>query len=401
MFLAGRGGGKTRAASETIRHLVESNQIRNIALVAETAADARDTMVELGESSIMKTARPDFMPKYEPSKRRLTWPNGAVASTFSADKPGQLRGPQHDFAWCDEMAKWRYPDETWSNLQFGLRLVGPRGMQPKAMITTTPRPTKLVLKLAKGERQMDGTYIPRPGSIVTHCHTYDNSANLADDFLLEMRTEYEGSRLGRQELAAEILDEIEGALWTLALIDENRARSEPASFQKLVIAVDPPARSKETSDSPAECGIIAVGKHDGHFYPLIDRSCYGKPVEWARAAIKTYHEFKADCIVVEINNGGDMVKHTLQSVDDSVPVRTVHASRGKAIRAEPVATLYEQGRVHHVGVMAKLEDQMSTWVPGEDSPDRLDALVWGISYLRGHSLAREIVGPSTVTLLTS
>lgn len=402
VYLAGRGAGKTRTASETVRRLVEAGQVRHVALVAETSADARDTMIELGESSIMQTARPDFAPRYEPSKRRLTWPNGATATAFSADKPGQLRGPQHDFAWCDELAKWRYPEETWSNLQFGLRLIGPKGFQPRAIVTTTPRPTKLLVELVRGRRKLGGGYEPNPRVVVTQGTTYDNITNLAAAFVEEVVRAYEGTKLGRQELRAAILDKIDGALWSLEMIDESRIHSseeaQHTSMSRIVVAVDPPTTSDETSDDPAECGIIACGKRGDHLYTLEDASASGSPERWARRAVELYRRMDADCIVAEVNQGGDMVRSTIHAIDANVTVRMVRASRGKHTRAEPISALYEQGRVHHVGVFPKLEDQMATWVPGEDSPDRMDALVWGHSWLAGKVESRDIVAPRTVRL---
>jgi phage terminase large subunit-like protein len=385
LFLAGRGAGKTRTASEVIRDLVEDERIGQIAIIGETSADARDVMIEQGESSIMKTARPNFRPTYEPSKRRVTWPNGATATAYSADDPEQLRGPQHDFAWPDEVAKWRHAEETWSNMMFGLRLTGPKGDPPRVLVTTTPRPTPLLINLARGERQLDGTYIPRSDVVITHCSTYANSANLAPSFLDAVRREYEGTRLGEQELHARILDEIEGALWTMTMIDALRVTVAP-KFTRVTVAVDPPAK-----EHGAEAGIIAMGVARGDFgssrgvedhgFVIDDQSRKGSPGEWARATVACYHENEADHIVAEINNGGDMVKHTIHSIDANVPVKVVHASRGKQTRAEPIGALYEQGRIHHVGSFPKLEDQQTTWVPGQPSPDRLDAMVWAATDL--------------------
>lgn len=379
LFMAGRGGGKTRSASEWVRSLVESGQAGRIALVGETAADARDVMVE-GPSGLVTTARPGFRPHYEPSKRRLTWPNGAIATTYSADDPEQLRGPEHDAAWCDELAKWRHAKASWSNMQFGLRVNGPDGSPPRVVVTTTPRPTPEVIKLARGKRQPDGTWKQRRNTVVTHCSTYANAANLAPSYLEELLEEYEGTMLGRQELDAEILDEIEGALWKLADIDADRVSTAP-DLRRIVVAVDP-----ATTEGGNETGIIGAGIARGsdgndHGYVLADKSRRGKPIEWARAAVDLYRALEADCIVAESNQGGDMVKHTLHSVDPAVPVRMVHASRGKRTRAEPISALCEQHRIHHVGAFPKLEDQQTTWLPGDDSPDRLDAYVWAMTEL--------------------
>ncbi len=403
-YVGGRGGGKTRSASEAVREVVEKGHAGQIALVGETAADVRDVMVEGGESSIIKTARPDFRPRYESSKRRLVWPNGATATLFSAEKPDQLRGPQFDFAWCDELAKWRYPEAAWDNLMFGLRLSGPDGSPPRCVVTTTPRPIPLVVSLLRGERQLDGSYIKQSDVVVTTSSTYDNAANLAAAFLRRVRAKYEGTRLGDQELHARLLEEVEGALWSLKLIEVARHRygNPVPNLYRVVVAVDPPA-----SATGAEAGIIAAGAAAGpwvrgigrvpHAYVLEDKSRQGSPGEWAREAVDLYKAVKADAIVAEANNGGDMVRHTIHSVDPSVPVKLVHASRGKRTRAEPVASLYEQKRVHHVGGFPQLEDQMVTWVPGMVSPDRMDSLVWAITdLLVGSELPRAPSPPKTV-----
>jgi phage terminase large subunit-like protein len=369
LILAGRGFGKTRAGAEWVRMLVESGNYGRIALVAEDAGDARDVIVE-GESGILATAAPWFRPKYEPSKKRLTWPNGAMATLYSADDPEALRGPQFDAAWLDELCKWRYAREAWDMLQFGLRL----GVRPLQCVTTTPRPIPLLKDLMKDE-----------ATRITRGSTYDNQANLADQFYKQVQRKYEGTRLGRQEIFAEILDDNPNALWTYAQIEQHRVRVfDWRSCAKIVVAIDPPASSNENSD---ECGIIVVGKtEDDHYWVLADGSVQGKkPYVWATKAISLYHTFQASTAVAEINQGGDLVVSILNEVDKTVPVHAVRATRGKWLRAEPVAGLYEQGRVHHVGLLATLEDQMIDFNPtGEAngrSPDRLDALVWGITYL--------------------
>ncbi len=363
---AGRGFGKTRTGAEWVRWHVERGLAGHIAIVAPTAGDVRDTMVELGESSILKISPPWFMPKYEPSKRRLTWPNGAVATTFSADEPDRLRGPQHDLAWADEVAAWKRP-EAWDNLMFGLRL----GANPRCAVTTTPKPVRVVRDLTA-----------RVGHdvVMTGGSTYENRANLASAFLDDILSRYEGTRLGRQEIYGELLDDTPGALWQRPRIDELRVASAP-ELVRVVVAIDPAASSGEGSD---ETGIIVAGKGaDGHGYVLADRSCRMSPLGWANRAITAFDEFRADRIVGEVNNGGDMVEHTLRTVRPTVPYKAVHAFRGKHIRAEPIAALYEQGRVHHVGSMPELEDQLCNWLPeGVDwSPDRLDALVWALTEL--------------------
>lgn len=362
LLLAGRGFGKSRTGAEYIRDQVEQGKMRRIALVARTAADVRDVVVE-GEAGILAVCPPWNRPEYFPSKRRLVWPNGAIATTFSGDEPDQLRGPAHDGAWADECAAWRY-SETWDMLMFGLRL----GANPRCVATTTPRPTPLIKSL-----------IADPTTFVTRGSTYDNRANLAPKFFQQIIGKYEGTRLGRQELNAEILDDVPGALWTRALLEQGRVRNHPL-LVRIVVSVDPQA---STSEGSSETGIIVVGLGtDGHGYVLDDLSVSGTPSTWAGQAITGYYKFEADRIVGEANNGGDMVENTVRAVDANVSFKDVHASRGKRTRAEPVAALYEQGRIHHVGMFAELEDQLCSWVPSDaDSPDRMDALVWGVTEL--------------------
>jgi len=360
LYLAGRGWGKTRTGAEAVRQQVADGTASHIALVAPTSADARDTMVE-GESGLLSVFPPWERPVYEPSKRRITFHNGAVATTFSADEPDRLRGPNHAFAWCDELAAWRYPS-AWDMLIFGLRI----GNRPRAVVTTTPRPIPIIK-----------TLIGRTDVAVIRGSTFDNRANLAPQFLDEVTARYEGTTLGRQELYAEILDDVEGALWSRDLLDEHRVVNHP-ELTRIVVAVDPAVSSGEGS---AETGIIAAGVRNTDAFVLEDKSIRGTPIEWARAAIALFHRTKADRIVAEANQGGEMISQTLRTVDPNVPVRLVHASRGKQTRAEPVAALYEQGRVHHVGFFPQLEDQLCSWVPGGPSPDRLDALVWALTEL--------------------
>lgn len=361
LILAGRGFGKTRSGAEWVRSQVDNNQAARIALVGATAADVRDTMVE-GESGLLRIFPEHQRPRYEPSKRRLTFHNGATATTFSADEPDRLRGPNHDLAWCDEIAAWRYPD-AWDQLIFGLRI----GRDPRLVATTTPRPTKLIRSL-----------VDRDDVIVTRGSTFENRNNLAPAFLTEVLSRYEGTRLGRQELYAEILDDVEGALWNRQMIENSRVHKLP-DLVRIVVGVDP---AISNTDFSAETGIVAAGVDaQGVGYILDDRSLKGSPVEWANASIALYHRSQADRIVVEANQGGDMVRHTLQTVESQVPIKTVHATRGKRTRAEPVAALYEQGRVKHVGAFPTLEDQMCSWTPESPSPDRLDALVWALTEL--------------------
>ncbi|HVB18343.1 MAG TPA: terminase family protein [Stellaceae bacterium] len=367
LLLAGRGFGKTRTGAELVRARIGAHTARRIALVAPTAADARDVMVE-GESGLLAIAPPGERPLYEPSKRRLTWPNGAVATTYSADEPERLRGPQHDFAWCDELAAWRYP-EAWDMLMFGLRL----GDDPRAVVTTTPRPNKLIRAL-----------LADPKVVVTRGRTAENRAHLAPAFLDQIVRRYEGTRLGRQELDAEVLDDMPGALWQRGTIEAARVGALP-DLVRVVVAIDPAAASSEHSD---ETGIVVAGRDaGGHGYVLADASGRYPPAEWARAAIAAFRANQADRIVAEVNNGGEMVEATLRTVDPNVPFRAVRASRGKAARAEPVAALYEQGRMHHLGAFAALEDQMCAFTSDFDrhaagySPDRVDALVWAFTDL--------------------
>jgi phage terminase large subunit-like protein len=343
LLLAGRGFGKTRTGAELIRARVMCCSARRLALVAPTAGDARDVMVE-GESGILAISRPWERPRYEPSKRRLTWPNGAIATLFSADEPERLRGPQHDVAWCDELASWRYP-EAWDMLMFGLRL----GTDPRVVVTTTPRPVKLLREL-----------IADPTVVVTRGTTYENRANLAPVFLGQIVRKYQGTRLGRQELEAELLEDVPGALWNRGVIEATRARTAPTLI-RVVVAIDPAASSSDQAD---ETGIIVAGKDEiGRAWVLADASGRYQPAEWAKTAISAYRAHNADRIVAEVNNGGDMVEATLRMIEPNVPFTAVRASRGKITRAEPIAALYEQGRVHHLGAFPQLEDQMCAFIP--------------------------------------
>jgi predicted phage terminase large subunit-like protein len=372
LLLAGRGFGKTRTGAEYVRAMVESRQARRIALVAPTALDARSIMVE-GESGLLSIGPPHERPHYEPSLHRLTWKKyGAVATLFSADEPNRLRGPQHDLAWCDELAAWRYP-AAWDMLMFGLRLAGPGGQDPRCVVPTTPRPIRLVREL-----------LADPTVAVTRGKTADNAGNLAPAFLAQIVRRYEGTRLGRQELDGELLDDMPGALWTHALIDAARVTAHPQLI-RIVVAIDPAATSGEHAD---ETGIVVVGRDtEGHGYVLEDGSGRYAPLEWARAAIRACSTYQADRIVAEVNNGGEMVEAMLRTVDPNVPFTAVHAAHGKVARAEPVAALYEQGRVHHLGAFAALEDQMCAFSADFDrdragySPDRVDALVWALTEL--------------------
>lgn len=360
LILAGRGFGKTRAGAEWVRAQIESGRCRRMILAARTTDDARDVMVE-GESGILAICPPWNRPVWMPSTRMLKWPNGAIAMVYSADKPDLFRGKQCDGAWADELAAWRYP-EAWDQLLLGLRL----GADPRVVVTTTPRPTPVVKEL-----------MAHPTTVVTRGSTYDNRANLAPAFFEGIISRYEGTRLGRQELYAEILDDNPNALWQRSQIDKLRVTEAPAELQRIVVAIDPSATT--TGD---EAGIIVAGLGpDGHGYVLDDATIRGSPHTWGSKAVQAYHRHRADRIVAEVNNGGEMVELTIRTVDDKVGYKAVHASRGKRTRAEPIAALYEQGRVHHVGTFAELEDEMCDWEPEMPSPNRMDALVWALTEL--------------------
>lgn len=359
---AGRGWGKTRTGAEWVNQMAVDFPGCRIALVAQTAADARDVMIE-GESGILNCGDPEETPEYEPSKRRLTWPNGSMASTYSAEKSRQLRGPQHHFAWCDELASWS-SWEAWTQLKMGLRL----GDRPRCIITTTPRPLIQLRRLAE-----------KPGTITTRGRTKDNKTNLSASFIQAIYDEYGSTTLGRQELEGELLSEIPGALFTRKLIDAHRVSDAP-NFDRVVVAVDPAVTSNEDSD---ESGIVVAGVHNREFYVLADYSFIGSPDAVCRKAAQAYKRHQADRVIFEANQGGDTWRTILNGIDAHVATKNVHASRGKYARAEPVAARYEQGRVHHVGLFDELEDQLCNYVPGitKQSPDRLDALVWAVTEL--------------------
>jgi len=350
LTLCGRGGGKTRTGAELVSSWAKAG-FSPIALVGKTKADVRDTMIEVGESAILNIGNPIFRPAYEPSKRRLIWPNGVLGIIYSGDEPDQLRGPQHAKAWVDELAKFKYPEETWSNLMLGLRI----GEKPQAIVTTTPRPIKAIKELVADERTEDN---PGGRVAVTRGHTLENKANLAPDFLGFIIKKYQGTRLGQQELEGKILDDNPNALWNRAAIEKLRLTKHP-ELKRIVVGIDPEATDTDTS---AETGIIVAGMAviDGleHGYILDDLTIRGSPGAWAKAAITGYYKHKADRIIGEVNNGGDMVGFTIRTVDSKVPFKAVHASRGKQTRAEPVSALYEQDRIHHVGTFPDLEDQL-------------------------------------------
>ena len=373
LFNAGRGAGKTRAGSEWVRDKVKAGA-RRIGLIAPTTADVRKVMVE-GDSGILEVCLasdcdvnniPIGLPNYEPSNRQITWENGAIATTYSAEEPGRLRGPQHDLLWCDELTTWNRMRETWDMAMFGLRA----GARPQVMVTTTPKPLSLLREI-----------IADPMTVVSYGTTLDNAANLAPAFLKRILARYHGTRLGRQEIYAELLGEAEGALWSRDMIDAAHHRGELPEMKRVVVAIDPATTSKDESD---ETGIIAAGLGaDDIGYVFRDVSGRYSPGAWAKKTVDLFKELEADKIVAEVNQGGEMVRHTIQTEWKAAPVKMVHASRGKATRAEPVAALYEQGRVKHVGPLMELEDQLVNWEPlsGMASPDRLDALVWAMTEL--------------------
>jgi len=363
LILAGRGWGKTRSGAEWVNEMARTGTYKRMHLVGATASDIRDIMVE-GPSGIIDTSPPWFRATYYPTKRRIEWPNGTWALCFSADEPERLRGEQCEAAWCDELAAWRYP-EAWQQLMLGLRL----GKQPRVIVTTTPRPTKIIKNLVKAE-----------STEVTHGITFENFDNLAAAFTEEIVSQYEGTRDGRQELYAEILSDAEGALWKTDQIEEFRVeKAKVPEMEHVVVAIDPAMTFGESS---SETGIMVVGKsYQGHGYVLHDASGKLRSEDWAKRAVALYHTWDADKIVAEKNQGGDLVTHTLRVYDDTVPVKLVHASKAKLTRAEPVAGVYEQGRIHHVGYFSELESQMVEWEPGMESPDRLDAMVWGFTEL--------------------
>ncbi|MFT6426573.1 MAG: phage terminase large subunit-like protein [Celeribacter sp.] len=378
VIMGGRGAGKTRAGSEWVRSMVEGSRslepgrAKRVGLIGETYDQAREVMV-FGDSGILACSPPDRRPKWIATRRTLVWPNGAEAMVFSGNDPEALRGPQFDAAWVDELAKWKNPREAWDMLQFGLRL----GDDPRQVVTTTPRNVNILKEI-----------LDLKSSTVTRAPTEANAANLAPSFLEEVRTRYAGTRLGRQELDGVLLDEEEGALWSLAKLEDERADSLP-DFDRIVVAVDPPVTSHKGSD---ECGIIVVGAvtqgppQDWRAYVLEDATMSAaSPTAWAKGAIDALTRWEADKIVAEVNQGGDLVESVLRQVDPIVPYKSVRATRGKAARAEPVAALYDQGRVFHTRGLGDLEDQMTKMTAqgykASGSPDRVDALVWAIHEL--------------------
>nr|WP_244594604.1 terminase family protein [Methylosinus sporium] len=372
LILGGRGAGKTRAGAEWVRAIARgrpqfaTRPLSPIALVGESAAHVRDVMIE-GVSGILAAHPRSERPLWEPSRKRLTFDNGVVAQAFSAEDPESLRGPQFSAAWCDELAKWRYADESWDMLQFGLRL----GEWPRQLVTTTPRPIPLLKRL-----------LSEDGVVTTRATTRQNAANLAPSFLESVVAQYAGTRLGRQELDGDIVEERADALWSRDMLESVRVTEAPR-FERIVVAVDPPASSTRRAD---RCGIVAAGTANGIVFVLEDATLEAaRPAQWARVAVALYHRLEADALIAEVNQGGEMVRAVIHEADPSVPVKEARATRGKYLRAAPVAQLYEQGRVRHVGAFPALEDEMCDFgtngLSSGRSPDRLDALVWAVTAL--------------------
>lgn len=376
LLLGGRGSGKTRSAAEWVRDEVETGRRRSIGIIGPTADTLRRDVVQ-GGSGLIEISPSWSKPVHEPSQRRIVWPNGAVAHLLSSEEPDRIRGPNLDGFWGDELTSWSNGAACYDNLQFALRIPGPKGDSPAGVISTTPKRNALLRAV-----------MADAATVVTRSTTFDNAANLDPATLDFLQRKYGGSTLGRQELMAELLDDVEGALWTRAMLDTGRRPYSPAALRRVVVAIDP---AGGTGKGSTETGIIVagVGRDDGHGYVMADLSDKLSPEQWARRAVDAFVLHKADRIVAEQNFGGQMVEATIRAVAPRVPVKMVHASRGKAIRAEPIVALYEQHQVHHVGNFPELEDQMCGWDPaGNDpSPDRLDALVWAMSELLSNRYA--------------
>jgi phage terminase large subunit-like protein len=406
LIMAGRGFGKTRTGAEFIREEIMARRMRRVALVGSTAADVRDVMVE-GESGLLAVCeRYNFRADYQPSKRKITFANGAEAHTYSAEEPNRLRGPQHDGYWADEVAAWRDAD-AWDQLQFGARL----GENPRGVATTTPRPMRVIFDLLaqrfvyydEDEKEIRTTDPLKAAVRVTSGSTYENRANLAPPFLSQVLRRYEGTRLGRQEIEGELLLDVVGALWSHGMIEEYRLPHPPQPYDltRVVVGIDPmvgdPSTMRRSEGEESETGIIVAAtapeidfttrviphqEHEQeHAYVLEDASLSGTPLEWARASVDAFKRWDADLFVAEANNGGLMVEQTIRQVWPGAPIKLVHASRGKLTRAEPVSAGYEKGWVHHVGEFPDLEKQMTEFAGTGKSPDRLDALVWVLSEL--------------------
>ncbi|WP_442625414.1 DNA-packaging protein [Parasphingopyxis sp.] len=387
MILAGRGFGKTRAGAEWVRAVAMQDGSARIALVGATAHEARSVMVE-GESGLLAVTPPDEDILWVSSLRRLAWPNGARATLYSAAEPESLRGPEHSHAWCDEIGKWRDGEAVWDNLLLGLR----RGDDPRVLATTTPRPVALVKRLVRETETGAGK------TVIARGRTRDNRAHLAPGFVPAIEAAYGGTRLGRQELDGELIEDVEHSLWPRTLIETCRVDMAP-ELKRIIVAVDPPAGAGAHSDA---CGIVVAGLGaDGHGYVLADASVQGvRPEGWARRVAETVEEWNADRVIAEANQGGEMVRSVLRVAERNLPLRLVHAARGKSVRAEPIAAFYERREVHHVGAFPALEDEMAGMTidgryegPGR-SPDRADALVWALTELllggRGEPAVRKL-----------
>ncbi len=389
LVMAGRGFGKSRTGAEAVRSLVKQGRARSIAFIAPTLRGARRLMIENPFSGILAVTPRKDRPIFKKADKELHWPNGAIGYIFTSEEPDDIRGFNGDLAWCEEPGAWKYPNDTWSNLQMGLRVKGPMGDRARAILTTTPRPIELLKKL-----------VVNPATVITGGTTYDNAENLDPETLKEFVEQYEGTRLGRQELLAELLSDTPGALWTMAMIDALRVKFAP-EFKRLVVGVDPAVKEvggakdgeEDQDDRGAETGIISAGiapcrckggEPEDHLFVVRDSTGRYTPKEWAEKVAFDYSDLKADRVVAEINNGGALVESNIKTLGDSrISYRGVSAARGKQTRAEPIASFYEQGKAHHVGSLPKLEDQMTTWQPmkAKKSPDRVDAMVWSATDL--------------------
>ena len=375
VVMGGRGAGKTRAGAEWVRAQVEGatreapGRCRRVALIGETFDQVREVMV-MGDSGILACCPPDRRPVWEAGRRRLVWPNGAVATCYSGHEPEALRGPQFDAAWVDELAKWKKAEECWDMLQFALRL----GEHPQQVVTTTPRNVEVLKRI-----------VARASTVVTHAPTEANRAWLAESFLAEVQARYGGTRMGRQELEGLLLEDAEGALWTTAMLEACRVDA-PGDLDRVVVAVDPAVTSGGDECGIVVAGVRAAGDPSGwRAWVLEDATVRGTPLDWAKAAVAALRRHGAERLVAEVNQGGDLIENVVRQVDPLVPFRALRATRGKALRAEPVAALYEQGRVKHLRGLGALEDQMCRMTlrgyDGQGSPDRLDALVWALHEL--------------------
>lgn len=366
LYVAGRGAGKTRTAAETIADWATSSPVR-VAVVAPTFTDGRDVCIE-GDSGLLSVInRYKVLDSWNRSQGSMILTNGSMIKIFSGEEPERLRGPQHHFAWIDELAAMPKARETWDQLKFGLRL----GTHPRTVVTTTPKPTPLMRELM---RRDDGSVTITRGS------TFDNRANLAPEALKELLARYEGTRMGMQELYGMLLEDAEGALWTMKLLDDTRVKETPENVVRRVVSVDPAVSNTSTSDNT---GIVVVSRdRNGHGFVEGDFSMKGSPNDWAKKVVQVFDHFECDSVVIEVNQGGAMVAETLRTVRPNLSIREVRATKGKRLRAEPISSLYEQGRVHHVGTFDALETEMTSWTPDDPkSPDRLDALVHGLTDL--------------------